>query len=561
MNPCDADFRDDVAEQLRGLGRATGLSWTVIPGKDRVVLELGQAGADEAALCIVAAFNDGRAFRPGWQNWLQLRMESADGSQSEERLTLAWLEAEDAKEGFIIDASLPLERRGLNAVADVREGRYARGDALRALAKELRSLAAGGMVRAGTSSVAPPVVAGGGRALSRVRREVEAPGFPAVFDAEFEVSGVAEPAGSTFPVRPRSRRIPSLDELNERLIAEILEAMQQELAKKDARFAGAGLHASAKAHFIETMEWAMLGVAYAIEAKTNQVAVSSFMPGDGASWLYGLVGPVLIGGLASLTQSKAGKAAAFALMASWALAMAVVTASDKDYLDGAQGWFPKGQAVLAHEKALAAVKLERDADEKELSRLEAKPAPNTAALIADARKRWQASALKELGAEERERAAAGLANSKAALKQAKARVSDEEFALRDALLADDSRNWAWRSLFLIFGVINFAGPFAIARVLEKWRKDHASAKQEAQEDHLMREDAKHLRQGRPAQKARAIKLLAAAMAELEREGIPAELLDQLNGAGLAATAADRFDRTANADKFRKRFRLWGPAQN
>ncbi|MGO9545726.1 MAG: hypothetical protein ACLPPF_13150 [Rhodomicrobium sp.] len=560
MKPCDADFRDDVAQQLRQLGRATGLPWTVISGKDRMVLELRQAGADEAALQIIAAFNDGTAFRPGWRDWLQLRMETGDGSESEELLTLAWLEADVSPERAKIDPSLPLERRGLNADADIREGRYARGDTLRALAKDLRSLAAGSMHRDGTAMVALPVADGGGRAMARTRQAGEAPGIPAVFDAEFEVLG-PELSGSAFPARPALRRTPSLDELNERLIAEILEAMQRELAQKDARFAGAGMHTSAKAHFIEAMEWAMLGTAYAIEAKTNQVAVSSFMPGDGASWLYGLVGPVLIGGLASLMQSKAGKAAAFGLMASWALAMAVVTASDKDYLDGAQGWFPKGQAVLAHEKALAAARLERDADEKEVSRLESKPGSNTAALIADARKRWQARELKELGAEERERAVAGLGSAKAALKQAKARVSDEEFALRDALLSDESRNWAWRSLFLIFGVINFAGPFAIAHVLEKWRKDHAAAKQEAQEDHLMREDAKHLRQGRPAQKARAIKLLAAAMTRLEREGIPAELLERLDGTGLAATAADRFDRTANADKFRRRFRLWGPAQN
>jgi len=563
MNPCDADFRDDVATQFRGIGRvltAAGLLWTVIPGKDRVVLELTQKGADEAALRIVAAFNDGRACRPGWQDWLQLRMESGDGTVSEELLTLAGLEA-DAQEGPTIDASLPIERRGLNADADIREGRYARGDALHALAKELRGLAAGGMVRAGTALVMLPVPDGAARAIAKDRKAGQASGALAVFDAEFEVTGPApELAGSAFPVRPASRRTPSFGEMNERLIAEVLEAMQQELAKKDARFAGTGVRSSAKAHFIEAMEWAMLGVAYATEAKTNQVAVSSFIPGDGASWLYGLVGPVLIGGLASLGTSKAGKAAAFALMASWALAMAVVTASDKDYLDGAQGWFPKGQAVLAHEKALAAAKLEAAADEKEVSHLEGKPSVNTAALIADARKRWQAAALKALGVEERERAAVGLASAKAALKQARARVSGEEFALREALLQDDSRNWAWRSLFLIFGVINFAGPFAISRVLEKWRKDHAAAKDEAQEDHLLREDAKHLRQGRPAQKARAIKLLAAAMERLEHEGIPADLLDRLDGAGLAATAADRFDRSANAEKFRRRFRLWGPSQ-
>jgi hypothetical protein len=34
------------------------------------------------------------------------------------------------------------------------------------------------------------------------------------------------------------------------------------------------------------------------------------------------------------------------------------------------------------------------------------------------------------------------------------------------------------------------------------------------------------------------------METLEREGIPAELLDRLNGADLAGAAAERFDRTA-----------------
>ncbi len=255
MNTCDADFCDDVAEQLRQLGRAAGFAWTVIPGKDRAVLELTQTGADEAALRIVAAFNDDRAYRPGWRDWLQLRLESGDGFESEELLTLAWLEADVSPERAKIDPSLPLERRGLNADADIREGRYARGDALRALAKELRALAAGGMNRTGTALVTAPAADRAARAVTKTRKAGESSGVPAVFDAEFEVSGAAaELAGSASPARPASRRTPSAGELNELLIAEILEAMQQELARKDARFAGAGLQSSAKAHFMEAVE-------------------------------------------------------------------------------------------------------------------------------------------------------------------------------------------------------------------------------------------------------------------------------------------------------------------
>jgi hypothetical protein len=89
------------------------------------------------------------------------------------------------------------------------------------------------------------------------------------------------------------------------------------------------------------MEWAMLATAYGVEAKTNQIAVSSFLGSGGASWLYGLVGPVLIGGLASLSKSKLGKGAAYGLMMTWAVAMASITASDKSFLDRAQGYFPK----------------------------------------------------------------------------------------------------------------------------------------------------------------------------------------------------------------------------
>lgn len=49
------------------------------------------------------------------------------------------------------------------------------------------------------------------------------------------------------------------------------------------------------------------------------------------------------------------------------------------------------------------------------------------------------------------------------MKQAKDRVLSEDFALRQAVESDASRQWAWRSLFLIFGVINFAVTFAIGR--------------------------------------------------------------------------------------------------
>ena len=205
-------------------------------------------------------------------------------------------------------------------------------------------------------------------------------------------------------------------------------------------------------------------------------------------------------------------------MPCWVDWVATITASDKGYLDGAQEWFPKGAVVLAHEKALAAAKQDRDGAEQELARLDGKPDDGTAALIADAKKRWQAkelAALEERRKKNREtqRAAAD------AVKQTKDRMLSEDFALRQAVDSDASRLWAWRSLFLIFGVINFAGPFAISRILEKWRTDHGTAKKDARDDHKFREASAVLRHNRATQKARAMLLLPAALSELVEEGI------------------------------------------
>ena len=348
--------------------------------------------------------------------------------------------------------------------------------------------------------------------------------------------------------------------VSERLIAAVLQSMQKELHEHEARFAGAGLTASAKARVSDAIEWAMLGVAYGVEAKTNQAAMASIFKTAGASWLYGLVGPVLIGGLASLSRTKSEKGAALALMACWALAMATITASDKAYLDGAQEWFPKGAVVLAHEKALAAAKQDRDGAEQELARLGGKPEDGTAALIVDAKKRWQAkelAALEERRNKDRETQRVAAAQL---VKQAKDRVLSEDFALRQAVDSDASRQWAWRSLFLIFGVINFAVTFAIGRVLEKWRIDHAAARKDAQDDHKFREASAALRHNRATQKARAMLLLPAALSELVEEGISAGALQNLDQVDIAEKAAERFDRGANRQKYsRSLLRLFRPA--
>ena len=549
---CRQAFREDVAGQLQLAAKRAGLSSNITAGEAEIALEIVGAGPDGQDLCVVVRFNDPRAAMPGWCDWITLSAETA-GERSP-LLTLAWRDDEGlsgeenlrrrlAEWEARVDRELPLERRGLNAKADVRTGRYGRGSVLSALLRDLQSAG-------GASGHEPRAIALRAEPVTPLRRE----GRSAIALPVIEVSAepVSPPAQILSPM--------SAAAVGERLIAAVLERLQKELREHEARFAGTGLTSSAKARVSDAMEWAMLGVAYGVEAKTNQAAMASIFKTAGASWLYGLVGPVLIGGLASLSRTKSEKGATLALMACWALAMATITASDKTYLDGAQEWFPKGALVLAHEKALASAKQDQAAAEQELSRLDGKPEDGTAALIVDAKKRWQAkelAALEERRQKDRETQRVAAAET---VKQAKDRVLSEDFALRQAVDSDASRLWAWRSLFLIFGVINFAGPFAISRVLEKWRSDHGTAKRDAQDDHKFREASAALRHNRATQKARAMLLLPAALKELMQEGISAGALASLDQVDVAEKAAERFDRSVNRQKYsRSLLRLFRPA--
>jgi hypothetical protein len=106
-------------------------------------------------------------------------------------------------------------------------------------------------------------------------------------------------------------------------------------------------------------------------------------------------------------------------------------------------------------------------------------------------------------------------------------------------------------------LINFAGPYAISRVLGKWRNDHASAKAHATAGHHTHASAKLLRGSRGAQKARAMRLFAAAIEKMNTGGMAVEVLNEINGAEVAALAAERFDRSVNPGKYQPRMRFLG----
>lgn len=273
-----------------------------------------------------------------------------------------------------------------------------------------------------------------------------------------------------------------------------------------------------------------------VEAKTNQIAVSTLLGTGAASWLYGLVGPVLIGGLAFLSKSKLGKSAAYGLMMTWALAMASITASEKSFLDRAQGYFPKQAVVLTHEQAVAAARLRKEAADAELNRLSV-PLKGTSELLADAEKRWQAAEIRRAAEREGALREKDRARARQAMIEAGVALNGEELRLREALLNDPSRASAWWTLFAIFGVINLAGPLAIARVLEQWRSDHTEAAASARDGHRKKSEAALLRGSRSAQKAHAMLLLPALLDGLKREGVAPKVIAELDLGEISQKAA------------------------
>jgi hypothetical protein len=536
-------FRRDVAEQLRMAASKAGLAAAVTLAGDRALLRFEDV--PDGLPRIVAVFSEGGDGAPGLSEQLSVLVES-----DEEQTTLlcvgwrddpAWgeevaLHARLAELEGRTDESLPLAHRGLNAPADVRTGRYAKGDVIRELAADLKR-AAGNFRHAPEPSRALVAI---GPAQAGPARGSDRGGTPA--------AGEARAAGAPMASDIAAQRA----NVSELLISSLMQALQRDLAEGESYFAGLGAEAAARARFGRMMQWGMLGTAYGVEAKTNQIAVSSFLGSEGASWLYGLVGPVLIGGLPALAKTRVGKGAAYGLMMGWALAMASITASEKGYLDRAQAYFPKRAEVLAHEQAVGAARVRKEAAERDLKRFDA-PAKETSALVVEARKRWQLPEIKRAAERESAVRAKGRGAARQAVVEARMALNGEELRLQEALLGDPSRALAWWTLFAIFGVINLAGPLAISRLLEQWRAEHGEAQRSARDGHKNKAAAALLRGSRSAQKAHAMLLLPALLEGLARDGVAREVIAGLDLGDIAQKAAERFDRGVNAQRVGRRW--------
>jgi hypothetical protein len=429
-------------------------------------------------------------------------------------------------------------------VADVRTGPYAKGDAVRQLAADLKH-AAGQEPPAQAPSHALVAVEAARPVVTRTpeRRDASEDG--------------ARPVRQTALAGEFATQRANVSEL---LVSRLMQAMQRDLAEAESRFVGPGAAASARGRMGRAMEWAMLGTAYGVEAKTNQIGVASFLGSGGASWLYALVGPVLIGGLAALSKSNAGKGAAYGLLMAWALAMASITASDRSYLDRAQEYFPKQAAVLTQEQAVASARVTKEAAEAELKRLGA-PVKGASELLVDAKKRWQAAEIERAAKREAELREKARAEARKAAVEAGQALNGELLRLREALLNDPSHWFAWWVLFAVFAVINLAGPLAIARVLERWRADHADAEASAKDGYKKKSEAALLRGSRAAQKAHAMLLLPALLHELKCDGVAPEVIAGLDLGDIGQKAGERFDRGVNARRAARRLLgFGGPAE-
>jgi hypothetical protein len=544
-----ARFRRDIADQFRKAAGQAGLAATVTMDRDRVVLQCDETFEGGVFPRFVAVFGEDAQ---GESDSVTLCVETEEGQNT--LLSVHWrdepgLDAAEIAERRLAeldsrsDERIPLERRGLNAPAEVRTGPYAGGDAIRHLTGDLKR-AAGQMKRGPDRSRALVAVAPSPPALAKAAETVE------------HVEDRGHPSQPSEVAALEAQRA----NVAELLIARLMEAMQRDLADAESHLVGPGMAASARSRFGRGMEWAMLGTAYGVEAQTNQMAVSSFLGSEAASWLYGLVGPVLIGGLASVSKSTAGKGAAYGLMMAWAMAMATITASEARFLDHAQAFFPKEAGVLSREHAVAAARVRKEAAEAELNRLNA-PLKETGSLLADAKKRWQAQEIKREAKQAQELLDKARAQARQAAVAAGVALSDEELHLRQAMLSDPSRTIAWWTLFAFFGVINLAGPLAISRVLERWRSDHAETVESARDGHRKKSTAAMLRGSRPAQTAHAMLLLPALLDGLKRDGVAPVVIAGLDLADICLKAAERFYRGINGKRARRSFfGARGPAE-
>jgi hypothetical protein len=529
----------DIAGRMPGVGQD---DVSLTKDADQVGLEVEVSG--EGRVQIVAALKGENGGEEGRAGQLQLGIER--NGTTRPLVTVARFNGDcgDADAWFEMRFHSDAGRhaRGL-------DGRYSRDDVLKALSIVIET-------EVGLSARRPS------RALTRL----ESPGREVVVAARTRDVAVGDAAGTQFPAAgrasagrkatPSTRSRAAVADAEARIIAEIFEQMRGQLVTAEARLCGAGLISALKNAYTETLLAAGIVTAFIVDVATNDASVATILPG-GASWAYALVGPVVLTGMGVIAEGIVKKTVAVVLMGSWAVGVGLVAGSNESYLDVAQRLFPRGEIARTHEQSLARARVDLAVSEKEVTlrtprEVKAPPA------IAIPRGRWAAGAAKDVAqistdaaAVQRREAAAALAKAQQGEKEAAERVALEELAFRQAVLEDPSREKARVLLSAIIIFINFAGPLGASWVLGRWMAEAAGVRAKAEQDHRTRTEARDLRRNWEVMRARATQLLGAAKEKARNDGVPMEVLDEVDGAKLAEKTARRFQTSVKRSLFRR----------
>jgi RNase P protein component len=535
---CDAQFREDVAAQLRAIGNVAagaGLAVEVTVDPRHAVLELRQGNHDHTSLRIVAAFNEDRAAQPGWSDWLELRIETADWSRA--LLTLAWLEqaggdmaAQLARYEQRTAVTVPASLRGLNTEADIRAGPYARGDVLQQLQSELqRAIAnAGFQVQPSRALMAMPPTE-----ITPVRTKQAAP-ILTPRDANFDEITPLAPAGHTSAVIGMA-----IEALPDEALNQALAAFHDYLRKHAS---GGGLTTGDVAAFVQegmtelqsylcshlegrsTMTGALAGLkgmaligalatAYGAEVMTSGFAFGDMIRADSLNWPLAFTSSFLFGGgLIALAETDKQRQFWGRVGLAWALSVSVLSASNPSLVNPMQdrlGVVLESSAAARNRAELAKARFED---------LEKKLTARSAAVARDTESYTKARRNRPAALSASRNAESATEASRDAARDAALRAGQEWAA---AQKSDPSRYMAMALVFVLSATITGAGQWFIGNYLGTRLGQHQEAVKRDRARRRMRHNARNLTR-RKGQESRARQILATMratyMTQLERSG-------------------------------------------
>ena len=307
----------------------------------------------DAGFRVVVRFNDAEAEREGWQSWLTVSAGTLEDAR--ELLTMAWGGADDTPARLIekledrVDERLSLDERGLNAVADIREGRHAKGNVLRLLKAELAAALKGADVvetravarnlRARISRRPPPIVP-----LAAAGVQIKAP-LPAEISPARHASLVAATLEEGLPAELTQLIGGFTDYLRlqagvaglqrSEVVAFVQERLREHYADRESLLKARSPVTAALAGLEHATLMFGLAVAYGAEVMASGFAFEDMISANWLNWPLGFASAFLFGG--GLMVITKGKEKTFwsAVAALWVVSVAIVATRNDTLVDPA----------------------------------------------------------------------------------------------------------------------------------------------------------------------------------------------------------------------------------